>query len=69
MNKDRFDSQVRTILPAMLKCVKEGLSSIGNKEKSEAKWAMDRLEKWDSEFGKDSVDASIFEAWELMLTT
>ena len=30
---------------------------------------MDRLEKWNSEFGKESVEASIFEAWELMFTT
>ena len=69
VQQDTLDVQVRESLPAMLACVQEGLLSLSEEQKSTISFPLSKLKTWDYQYKVESVEASIFEAWELMIAT
>ena len=53
----------------MLECVQEGLSALSDSQKALLTQPIRQLQSWDYQYRLDSVSASLFEAWELMIST
>ena len=66
---DVLDVQARESLPDMLKCVQEGLSALSDSQKASITLPIEKLKSWDYQYRVNSVEASLFEAWEFMIAT
>lgn len=66
---DLLDVQARQSLPHMIQCVDHGSQILDQSQKAQIELPLQLLAGWDFKFTANSVEASIFEAWEFMVAT